>query len=238
MKTIICILIICLQVSYGQAQSVASELQKIRERTERTTKFSTKVYYRLYDMDVSETPFEELSGVFARNGEVRYTEVGDLISILTPELTIIRDNESRQILVRPPGQQEQFAYGSIPLDKILEICDSKRLHSKSDTVSSCILGFANKPVEFEKVIIEYNPITYDLYSVQAHYKESFRPAYGDYNEKNAEVYEIAYAGYSETSIPAGSNYSKFLKDTPEGLQLIGDAQDFELIDQTQLKDQQ
>lgn len=178
-------------------------------------RFSVEMHYNYYEEQSAHVPSETKSGIFYRKGNVDYSNIQNIETLHTPEMTVVADHEDRLITISAP------AAGRSPLaatvDTLLSFCKDIRFTNLGNGKGKYELLFRqNAEVDYLRLEL--------LFDMHSYYLEQFTFFFRDVEktDENGKIstihpkMEVIYSNFNKVALNSRVlNSATYITKTPE-----------------------
>jgi hypothetical protein len=200
----------------GNSQTAKEDFAKINNAYVNNSQLSMKVKYELYKNNLAKEVFQVETGEIKRNGNNKYTKIGNIETIENDKYRVIVDHDDKNISLlstitvadETPKKEELYL---VNLEKMLAICSKVEFKEENKVQNSYLLMLPNE--EYSEIKIIVNKKTFFIEKMILYYSKEQNIEDKEDGSKEPPRMEISYYDFNlkPQYTDADFTYYKFLE---------------------------
>jgi hypothetical protein len=194
------------------------DFKKVNDTYLKTNIYSLDILYNVYDNHKNGNLTESKNGIFIKSNSNSYSKLLDIETIVTPEMTIVIDNDEKGVVVADTKKNANI-YSPAKLDTLLNYCSMIFATDISSTKRFYTLMFEGEEQEMSRIDLLINLTNYRIEKIVFFYEQELPLNTTDYYAENKKPrLEILYNSFVDKNklgeqIFSKNNYIQKSNDT-------------------------
>lgn len=237
----LCCLVFLLAAFVAKAETPAEkariDFQKVNNLYASTASYSVDIQYSVFDSHQGGNLVEQKSGKYIKHGDMSYSKLLDIETIVNPKRTVIVNHEDKFIVVTDTRKVELSPLQT-DVESLLKLCSSIKTQDLGTTERHYTLSFSEDEdeAEFSKIELVINLTNYSIKKMILYYNQEMPLTENDYYAKEKKPrLEIVYKAFTPLSSVNTAVFaeSAYVSETNSVYKGKGKCASYEVINQLQ-----